>query len=268
MKVLEITEEEKQEFNEVFDEKKHVSLEELAPEVVDSRSDVKINGESVSDFDAVYAQIPQKNAVFGRVLLEMIEEKGVESNLSSTGFFIMAKKNYLHHVLQEKNIESPDTAVIASEKPVRNLENFLDLPLIAKKLKNLVEVELTKIESEEGLKEFAEGIEYGEDLIIFSEHTPGDKYRCLVTGDDVISLKDNTEGWKIKTDNLQYSNISTELEQRVLSTRKAIGANVAEVLVQGENVVDVNPNPDLALYTDVSGKNAFEKAGNVLGDNN
>ncbi|MFB6208385.1 MAG: RimK family alpha-L-glutamate ligase [Candidatus Nanohaloarchaea archaeon] len=264
MKLLKITGSEYAALDSLFDETEHISIEALAPEVIDGEPDVKFNGSSVAEYDAVFAEIPTENALFGRVALEMIEEMGVRLNYPSTGFFIMSKKNYLYHVLHEKDVPAPKTAVVATEKAVRNIERQLKGPLVARKFEESVEIEKTRLETVEDIQEFAEGIDRGNQFVLFQELRRGDKYRCLVAGDTVISLADNTESWRFSGDNLQYHTVSKEKKETVLKTRKAIGTPIAEVLLRGDKVEDVNPNPDLELYTELSGKNAYETVAEVL----
>lgn len=263
-RLLKITDREYEELDELFDEVKEVAIDEVAPEVIDGQQDVKISGESVEEYDAAYIEIPPKNAVFGRVALEMIREKGVKTNHTSTGFFIASKKNYLYYVLHEKNIPAPKTVVIATDKASRNIEKELRGPLIARRLENLEESEAKKLGTVQEISEFAEGSEYEEDILLFHEYNKGDKYRCLVAGDQIISLKDRSEGWKFEEDSLSYSNISDEQREVVNKTKKALGTPVVEVKLRGNEVYDLEPNPDLELFTDVSGKNAFESAAEAL----
>ena len=264
MRLLKITDKEHEELDQYFEETSSEELEQIAPEVRGKNPDVKLNGSSVEDYNCVYAEVPPENAIFGRVLLETIEEKGVSLNYSSTAFFIMSKKNYLYHVLHEKSIPSPKTAVVADQRSARNLENHLKGPLVAKKFDGLIEVERTKIEKVEGIQEFAEGVDYGDNILVFNELRKGDKYRCLVAGDTVISLEDNSEGWKVKEEDLKYSNISKELEQTVLNAAEAIGTKTAEIVLRNGKIVDANPNPNLEMYTEISGKDAYKAVANAL----
>ncbi len=265
-RLLKITERDYSRFEGIFDEIKEVEIESVAPEVVDGKQDVKIDGESVENFDYAYIEISPKNAVFGRVAFEMISEKGVSTNHTSTGFFIASKKNYLYHVLHEKNIPAPKTASIATEKASRNIERELRGPLIARRLEELEDCESKKLDTVEQIGEFAEGSEYEEDILLFHEFNSGEKYRCLIAGDQIISLKDGSEGWKFDEEALNYSNISDEQQKIIKKASKALGTPVLEVKLRGEEVFDLNPNPDLKLYTDVSGKNAFEAVAEVLRD--
>ena len=263
-KLLKITDRDYEEFEEIFDEVEEAAIDEVAPEVMDGKKDVKITGESIEDYDAAYIEVAPKNAVFGRVALEMIVEKGVRTNHTSTGFFIAAKKNYLYYVLHEKNIPAPKTVVIATDKASRNIEKELRGPLIAKKLESLEESETKKLDTVQDITEFAEGSEYDEDILLFHEYNSGDKYRCLVAGDQIISLKDRSDGWRFDEDSLSYSNISDRQREVIKKSSKALGTPVIEVKMRGEEIYDINPNPDLKLFTDVSGKNAFEAAAEAL----
>lgn len=264
MRLLKITDEEHEELDEYFEEVETAKIEEIAPEVRESKPDVKIDGEPIERFDAVFANIPPTNAIFGRVLLEMIEEKAIRLNYPSTAFFIMSKKNYLYHVLHEKDIPAPKTAVIADEKAVRNMENHLKGPLVARKFDGLVETESTKIDTVDEIHEFADGVDYGDNIIVFNELRKGDKYRCLVADDTIISLEDSSDGWRVKEENLNYSSLSSDLKETVRRAAKVIGTNTAEVVLRDGKVVDANPNPDLEMYTKISGKDAYNAVAEAL----
>jgi len=263
-KLLKITNREYEEFQELFDEVDEVEIEEVAPEVVNGEKNVKISGEPVEEYDAAYIEVAPKNSVFGRVAFEMIREKGVKTNHTSTGFFIASKKNYLYYVLHEKKIPAPKTVVVATDKASRNIEKELRGPLIARRLEELEESETKKLETVQEITEFAEGSEYEKDVLLFHEYNSGDKYRCLVAGNQIISLKDRSEGWRFDEDSLSYSNISDEQREVVQKSAKALGTPVIEVKLRGSEVYDIEPNPNLELFKDVSGKNAFEAATEAL----
>ncbi|MBC5792441.1 MAG: hypothetical protein H8Z69_00215 [Nanohaloarchaea archaeon] len=223
-----------------------------------------MNGNSIEDYDAVFATIRPKNAVFGRVLLEMTEEKGVNTNISSTCFFTLSKKNYLYYVLKKRDIKSPNTVVVPSEKAARNVHNQVEPPLVGRKIENLEETEIRKLETVEDIQSFAEGTEYETDVLLFQNYDKGEKYRCLVVGDEIISLKDDSDSWKFKDENPKYSNISDSKEQKIRECMNSLGTSVAEVKLRGEQIFDINPNPDLQLFSDASGKNVYETVADLL----
>lgn len=253
-----------EEFEPFFESVESVELDQVAPQVMDGEKMVKVGDKSIEEYDTAYIQIPEKNAVFGRVFIEMAEEKGLKLNTTSTGFYIMAKKNYLYYVLNQKSIPSPNTVVVPSEKASRNLEKELELPLIGREIDEFEEVEQRKLESQEEISEFAEGMEYGSQMLIFHEFSEGDKHRCLVIGESIISVKDDSSGWKFGKDNLKYSNISDTKKEAVKNAVNSIGAPVAEVLLRGEEVYDINPNPDLGAYSDAASQNLHEKVAEML----
>jgi glutathione synthase/RimK-type ligase-like ATP-grasp enzyme len=264
MKLLKITDSENKELDEPFEETETINVEDVAPEVIDGKTNVRLNGHSVGDYDAAFLEIPAKNPVFGRVLLEMIEEKGVKTVYPSIGFYIMAKKNYLYYVLNQKEVETPSTVIIASEKATRNIDRELEYPMIAKKYEDMSLSETKKIDDHDEIREFVEGTEYGEDILIFQEYHEGDKYKCFYANDQIISLKDKTDGWRVREENLQYSTLSSDMKEQIRKAMRGIGTDYGEIIIQGEKIININPNPDPEIYTDVSGKNAFEMIANVL----
>lgn len=266
MKLLKITEHEYSGFEEAFEQVEELSLKQISPRIIDGEAGVTVNGSTISEYDSAFLEIPKKNAVFGRVLLEAIEEKDINVNYPSTAFFVMAKKNYLYYVLHQRNISAPKTVAVASEKATRNVEKELKGPLIARKLEELEENERKKLDEVNDIQDFAEGSEYEEDVLLFHEYTNADKYRCLVIGDNIISLQDTSEDWRFYEDSLQYSNLSSDQKELVIDAVKAVGTPYAEVVLRGNEVFDINPNPDLEMYSDLSGKNIYGSVAEALKD--
>lgn len=253
-----------EDFEPFFDEVDTVEVAEASPEVIDGENRVKAGDALVEEYDAVFAEIPVKNASFGRVLLETIEEKGIQVNNPSTAYFTASKKNYLYYVLKERGIPAPDTIALAAEKAARDIEKYLDLPVIARRLENLETTEEQKLESSEEIQGFYDGTDYAEDVLLFQEFSDEDMYRCLVIGDDIISLREDSDKWKFTGENLKYSNLSDDQIERVRKAKNALGTRVAEICLRGKKVYDINPNPDLDLYSDNAGKNIFSAVAEEL----
>lgn len=264
MRLLKVTEKEHPQLDEFFDETVRKGVDEVAPEVINGKKSVRMNGETAEEYDAAFFEVPERNPVFGRVMIKMVEEKNVTVNYPAIAFFIMSKKNYLAYVLQEKGIQTPPKVVAASEKASRNVMKHLDLPVIAKKYTDNQLSESSKLENSDEVEEFASGTEYGAEVIVFERYVEGDKYKIFYGGGDIISLRDKTDGWRISEDNLHYSNLSSDIKEEVKKTVKGIGTECAELTVRRDNIVGVSPNPDLQLYTDISGKNAYESMAEIL----
>lgn len=239
-------------------------VSEVSPEVIKGERKVSVGDEFVEEYDAVYTQIPPENSVFGRVLLETIEEKEIPVDNYSTAYFTTAKKNYLYYVLSKRGIPCPKTISVASEKAARNIGHHLDLPVIGRRLEELKETEKRKLESEDEIESFSEGTEYEEDVLLFQEFNDETKYRCLVIDGEIISLRESSEDWKFTGENLKYSNISDTQKEIIENACNSIGLRIAEILIRGEEIYDINPNPDLELYSEKAGKNIFSEVTDLL----
>lgn len=251
-------------FEEFFEKVTSVTVSEVSPEVIKGERKVSIGERSIDDFDAVFTEIPPKNAIFGRVMLETIEEKDIPVDNYSTAYFTAAKKNYLYYTLHKRKIPAPNTVSVASEKAVRDIENRIEFPVVARKIEELEEIERRKLETGEEIESFSEGVEYEEDTLLFHELNDGEKYRCLAIKDEIISLRESSEGWKFTGKNLKYSNISDRQKELVKKTCDSIGLRIAEILIRGNEIYDINPNPDLDLYSKKAGKNIFSEVADLL----
>jgi glutathione synthase/RimK-type ligase-like ATP-grasp enzyme len=232
--------------------------------VIKGERKVSVQEEQIEDYDAVFTEIPPKNAVFGRVFLETIEEKGIPTDNPSTAYFTAAKKNYLYYVMHKRSIPAPNTVSVAAEKAVRDVENRVELPLVARRIEELEETEKRKLETSEEIQSFSEGVEYEEDILLFHELNEGEKYRCLVINNEIISLREGSDGWKFTGENLKYSNLSDKQKTLVQKTCDSIGLTIAEILIRGEEIYDINPNPNLELYSEKAGKNIFSEVAEAL----
>lgn len=264
IRLLTISKDDIEGFEQFFDEVRNADISEVSPEVIKGERKVSVGEEFIENYDAVFTQIPSQNSVFGRVLLETIEEKEIPVDNYSTAYFTTAKKNYLYYVLSKRGIPSPRTVSIASEKAGRNIGQHLDFPVIGRRLEELKETEKRKLESEEEIESFTEGTEYEEDILLFQEFSDETKYRCLVIDDEIISLREGSEDWKFTGEKLKYSNISDTQKEIIQQACSSIGLRIAEILIRGEEIYDINPNPDLELYSEKAGKNIFSEVADLL----
>jgi len=122
IKLLKITDREHEELDEFFEETDRIELDQVAPQVVDGDTNVKVGDKAIADYDACFAEIPPKNAVFGRVMLEMIEEKNVKSKPVFDCLLHNGKEKLSLLYTTRKDIPTPKTAIIATEKAARNIE--------------------------------------------------------------------------------------------------------------------------------------------------
>lgn len=263
MKLLKITERPHERFKDYFEEVQTAKIEEAAPEVISGKPGLRIQGEK-TEADAAYIEIPQKNAVFGRPLLETFEESRTRINAPSTAFYVTSKKNYLHYTLNSRDLPAPKTTVAASEKACRNIEKHLKGPLLAKKFEGLQETERKKLETVEDIQGFAEGLEHPENMAIFHHLEEKEAYRFLYIDGEVISLKSKEGSLKMDKDSLEYSSAPSEHRETVKEACRQIGLPVAEVVMRSGLIYDVRPAPDLGLFDKISGKNSYQKVAEFL----
>lgn len=252
-------------FSDYFDD---ITTKSIANVRIDAGNgeDVRVGGERIDDYDALYLQPKPRTAIFSRVFLEVLLEKDINTNVDAAAFFILAKKNYLFQVLEEKHVPIPTTAIISTEKGVSSIQDHMEFPLIGKKFEGFVRRDMNRLESEEELRSFVEHMDHGEHMLILQEFVEGDVFDCLYVDGDIVSLKLSGESWRIRSGEAKeaYHTIPSQLEEVVEETANSIGADICRVRLVDGKVTEAYLNPDLERFTAVSGKNMYEKVASYL----
>ncbi len=252
-------------FSTYFDD---VTTKSIANVRIDAGNgeDVRIGGEKVDDYDALYLQPKPQTAIFSRVFLEVLLEKNITTNVDAASFFILAKKNYLFQVLEEKDIPIPATAIVSTEKGISGIAEHIDYPLVGKKFEGFVRRDMNMLEEEDELRSFVEHMDHGDHVLILQEFIEGDVYDCLYVDGDIVSLSLSGDSWRVRSGEAKesYLTISSELKEIVEQTAHSIGADICRVRLVDGKVTEAYLNPDLERFTEVSGKNMYEKVAAYL----
>lgn len=269
MNLLIITDDEQFEeaFQDYFDD---VTTKSIASVRIDAGNgeQVLVDGEQIDHYDALYMDPEPKTAIFSRVFLEVLLEKDINTNIDAATFFILAKKNYLPQVLEEKQIPIPATAVVSTEKGVSGIEEHLDFPLVGKKFEGFVRRDMNLLESDDELRSFVEHMDHGKHVLVLQEYVEGDVFDCLYVDGDIVSLKLEGDSWRVQAEESKetYHSISSDLEEIVEHTAQSIGADICRIRLVDGNVVEAYLDPDLERFTQISGKNMYRNVADYLKD--
>lgn len=228
---------------------------------VDTGTDqeVRVQGQPLQGYDALYLDPNPRTAIFSRVLLDVLLNRDIALNIDPETFYILAKKHYLYQVLAEKGVTLPATAAISTDKGVGGVTADLDFPMIGKKYERFTRRDMNLLANAEELESFAEHMGHGSHVLVLQEQISGDVYDCLYIDGDIVSLKLVAEGWRKRRGDAKqsYHSISSDLEQVVAETAAAIGADLFRVRLVNGKVVDAYLDPDLERFKKVSGKNVY-----------
>lgn len=248
-------------FSEYFEEIKLCSMADVRLNA--SNTLALADGQDITQFDSLLAYSRAELAIFTKVLLESLTGSEVATNIGPAAFYILAKKQWMFKVLNERGIPLPKTATTAL-KGVSGLSNDFDYPVIGKRYINFKLDEVRKLVSEEETKSFATGADYSESVIILHELMQGETFETLVTGEDVVgSIKMEGELWGLSSSEKYYSP-PKELKDIVMDAAQSIGADVCSVRTVDNKVYDINPVPDLEWFKDVTGKNPYKNIAKLL----
>lgn len=252
-------------FDPYFDEVQQRSFSSTRINLLQNEEKVLVKGGPAENYDGLFL-IPEPGLViYGRAMLEKLERE-LKTNLDSTSSYILLKKQYLYKVLNERNVPVPKTVVIGSQKSVSGIKN-LNYPVVGRMYEGFEDREKEVLHNKDEVLNFAEPIEYGEEVAVLQEFIEGEVFDCLVIGDEVVGLKLSNGGkWSLPAGEgkEKYYKVSSEVRNLVVKARKAVGPKVCRVKVVGDKVVNLSPDPCLERFEKASGKNTYEKVANLL----
>ncbi len=252
-------------FEPYFDSVEAKSLADIYVEA-GSPSKLHVGENDLDGFDAIYVQVKPEASIFARVALECIHNSGVRSNLDDSSFFIMAKKNYLFKVLDEKSVPIPPTLAVSTEKGLTQVEENLSFPVVAKRYDGFRREDIDKLYDLQGLKSFAKHSKHGESIVLVQEFLEGEVYDSLFIDGDVISMELDSRPWNSKDNNIgrQYHSLSSGKKDIIRETADSIGTSLCRVRLIGDKVVQVESYPMLDVFEEESGKNVYGKVADFL----
>lgn len=257
-------EEPQKELQDYFEE---VDKKSLADLLVDTEGDILVNGEEITEWDAVFIDPEPKAFNYLRVLVETIKQEDINCNLEPASIFVQGKKPFLFSVLADKEVNIPNQVAISTEKGLTEIERELDFPVLAKKYSNFELSESKIFEEFDDLKVFSELAEHGKDFIMIQEYQEEDIFDILYVDGSMISLKFEASPWnKVESASVgkKYHSISSSQKETVEKAVNSLGTNICRVRLCGNEVIDVDSRPDLVEFKEKSGKNVFGRVADVL----
>ncbi len=270
MNLLTITEDQSlgEKFDEYFEEVHSYSIENVKIDADQDRVTSYVNGRRVGDYDALFIRPTPKAITFTRLFLESLMESDIESVIDGTSYYIIAKKPYLFKVLTEKNIPTPKTFVVSSQKSMSSAQDMLDGEIVCKKFEGFIRKDIMKTDDPEDIKAFSESLEHGKNYMVVQEFVEGDVYDCLYIDGDIISTRIKGESWRKspRRDECSesYHKPPSDVSEIAKQAANAIGSKFCSIRLVGPRVVDMHMNPDIERFMKASGKNAIEKVSKML----
>lgn len=264
-KLLILTNEESME--ELESEFEDVDVASLADALItaNSSSEIMIEGRDIEEYDAVYLDPSNKAFSYIRVLLDVLQEKDIPSNLNYSSHFIVAKKPYLYNALSEKGVDIRDTVCVSTHKGLTEIEKDIEAPALAKRYEGVELKDTTVLEDLEEAHDFMENVEHGKHFVTLQEYEEDELYDILYIDGELISLKLESEPWETEGEpKRSYHNVTQEQKEVARGAAEALGADVCRIVLSGEKVIDMYSDHDLEMFQEISGKNILGKMASYL----
>lgn len=254
----------KEDFQDYFEEVVHSSLADARITTSGDETVVRAGGRTVEEFDAAYLSPSPQTAIYARVLLDTVHED-VNTNLEPSAFTIMMEKHYLFKVLSERKVPVPKTIALSTEKGLTNAEQSIEFPVVASVFEGFERESVDRVKDIDQLSAIAERLEHGENLMLVQESVEGELYDTLYVDGHTVSMRIESGGWMVNDDStMNYHSLPGDQEDAVQEAASAIGGNICRVQTRGGTVINVESNPELERFQDISGKNVYGKVADLL----
>lgn len=205
----------------------------------------------LTEFDAVYIRIDDRDMMFAEHLAEVLNEEGVVTQAENDTFSYESNKFYNMKVLAENDVNVPDSVYTLSPDVAVEAAESLGYPVIMKTVKGAGGEGVMRATSENELKPVMDTMKSLEQEIClqeFKEHGGSDT-RMIVIGDYVTGYGRSSggDGWR---SNLHAGGERTEAEitkdkeQAAFKAARSVGFDICGIDVieteEGPCVLEVN----------------------------
>ncbi len=225
--------------------------------------EVYIEDEEIGPEHSLYINPKPEAFNYARVLTETLTQVQASSNLDSSSIFILMKKPYMIKVLEEKNVNTPVQASIASNRGLTGLEKDIEPPFILKKYS---EFELDYIERFESFDDISglEDMDEEKEFVVIQDIPEGEFFDVLYIDGEKISLKLEDDIWNTGEIGRRYHSLSDTQKEVVDDAASAVGTQICRVMLKGEKVMDMDVRPELKMFEKESGKNVYGRIAEAL----
>jgi ribosomal protein S6--L-glutamate ligase len=194
----------------------------------------------LTEFDAVYIRIDDRDMMFAEHLVEVLNEEGVVTQAQNDTFAYDSNKFYNMKVLAENNVRVPDSVYTLSPEVAVESAREMGYPVIMKTIKGAGGEGVMRATSENELKPVMDTMKSFEQEICLQEYMEhsGSDTRMVVVGDHVTGYGRSSGGddWRSNISaggERTEAEITQEKEEAAIKAARSTGFDIC-----GADVID------------------------------
>ena len=237
-----------------FDSVLFIPTENIALGVKDGKSTVTYRDKNLADFDVILPRIGAPKAMFGYLILKMLEgDPDTYIPLKPEAPIISHDKFLTLQVLNKAGIPIPETYLTISPSTAKRIvDNLIKPPLILKLLGGTQGKGVMYAKDKSGAEGMIDTLNVLNQSLFIEKYikNPGEDIRIIVLGDEVIaSAKRKAKKGDIRSNlgsggKYQSYRVNSEIADMAIKSAEAIGAEICGVDViegpTGPVVIEVN----------------------------
>lgn len=180
-----------QEAQRCFDVAIHADLKDIIVACEDGKVRVLAGGTDLATFDIVYVRAMGEDFLFAEIVLDILENAGVEMPNTLEGYQITNHKFSSVQRAATIGVPVPDTVLAVTPEAAQAASKEIGLPIIVKLLRGSKGKGVLLVRTEGDLKPILDTLEVFDEFLLAQRYVPnpGEDIRALVIGDDVIGIR-------------------------------------------------------------------------------
>ena len=216
------------------------------------KTEIKLVGSNIDNFDAVFLQARSTLAPFIEPLLEELTNQGFYVNTKKGSYYLVDNEPYTFVSLAINNIKIPRTLTSGSGKNIERVSKNISYPLLAKSFVGKKVQQALIVNNGKELNSFVNSIKSDIDGFMLREYIDEPVISCIVVGDEVFSVKRKVKDQVVvPIDKGEYYKLSENDKENVINATKVVGLDIARVdLVKGR-IISIEPKINLKNFNKI-----------------
>lgn len=216
------------------------------------KTEIKLVGSNIENFDAVFLQARSTLAPFVEPLLEELINQGFYVNSKPGSYYLIDNEPYTFVSLAMNNIKTPRTLTSGSGKNIERVSKNISYPLLAKSFVGKKVQQALIVNNEKELNSFVNSIKSDIDGFMLREYIDEPVVSCVIVGDEVFSIKRKVvDQIVVPIDKGVYYRLSENDRENVINATKVVGLDVARVdLVKGR-IISIEPKINIKNFNKI-----------------
>jgi glutathione synthase/RimK-type ligase-like ATP-grasp enzyme len=221
---------------------KYVRLSKVVLVSRNKKTEIRLVGDDIEQYDAVFLQARPSLAPFVEPLIEELINQGFYVNAKPGSYYLAQNQPYLFVTLAMNGIKTPKTITSGSGKNIERLSSKISFPLLAKSFIGKDVQQALIVNNAKELNAFVNSIKNDIDGFMVCEFIESDVVSCIVVGGNIFAIKRKVNDCVCAPlEKGRSYRVSDYDKETILAAAKTCGFDIARLDIVKGRIIAVEP---------------------------